>query len=179
MLFHDQPEVRSAVAAAQRKLAGRPEVDIVPLQWLHVTTLLTGFVDEVPGEKISAMAQEASLRLGRLAPIPIKLGFIYYDTEAVVLPVEPFGALDPVHRALTEAAVAAGCDARDDSSPWLPHLSIAYANRTAPAAPVIAALGRSLGPVECAIKSASLVAQTQVGRTWQWRPIAEAHLRGL
>ena len=178
MLFHDQPEVRDVVATAQRKLAGRPEVDVVPLPWLHMTTLLTGFVDEVPAAKIDAMAAEASRRLAQMAPIPVKLGFIYYDTEAVVLPVEPFGALDPVHDALIEAASAAGCDAHNDTEPWLPHMSIAYSNRTAPAAPVIAALGRSLGPVECAIKSASLVAQTQVGRTWQWRPVAEAHLRG-
>ena len=178
LLFHDQPEVREVVAAAQGKLADRPEVDVVPLPWLHMTTLLTGFVDEVPEAKIAAMAGAASQRLAGLPPIPVRFGFIYYDTEAVVLPVEPFGALDPVHEALIEAASAAGCPADNDTEPWLPHLSIAYSNGTAPAAPVIAALGRSVPTVEFSIKSASLVAQRQVGHTWQWRPVAEASLRG-
>ena len=41
-----------------------------------------------------------------------------------------------------------------------------------------AALGRHLPPVEAAIGSVSLVAQTQVGRSWQWRPVAEVALAG-
>jgi hypothetical protein len=47
-----------------------------------------------------------------------------------------------------------------------------------PTAPVIEALGRRLPPAEVTIGSVSLVAQTQVGRSWQWRPIAEVRLTG-
>lgn len=178
LLFHDQPDVREVVAAAQARFDGLPEVDPVPLPWLHVTTLMAGFADEVPADAVAAMAQEADRRLALLAPIPIRLGFLVYDDEAVVLPIEPFGALDPILAALLAAAAAAGVPASSDTDPWLPHLSIAYANRVAPAAPLIAALGDSVPAVDLAIRSASLVAQTQVGRSYQWRPIAEAHLAG-
>ncbi len=178
LLFHDQPEFRQLVATAQASLADRPEVDVVPVRWLHLTTLIVGFADEVPLAQVSAMAHETSHRLASIAPIPIRLGFLYYDPEAVVLPVESFGALDPVREALVSAAAAAGCPVHSDTDPWLPHISIAYSNTAAPAAPVMAALGRSLPPIEISIRSASLVAQTQVGRSWQWRPIAEVRLRG-
>jgi len=40
-------------------------------------------------------------------------------------------------------------------------------------APIIEALGRWLPTTEITVRSVSLVAQTQVGRSWQWREIAE------
>lgn len=118
-----------------------------------------------------------------MIPIPwlhlttqVSLGRVGYATEAIVLPAEPFDALTPVLKAVREATRAAGCHGHTDTSPWLPHISIAYSNTSIPTAPIIAALGRWLPRTEITIKSVSLVAQTQVGRSWQWRPVAEVHL---
>ena len=47
-----------------------------------------------------------------------------------------------------------------------------------PTAPIIAALGRWLPQTEIMIRSVSLVSQTQVGQSWQWRPVAEVPLAG-
>jgi 2'-5' RNA ligase len=178
MLFHDQPEVRRLTAAAQHKLAGLPGLDPVPQQWLHLTTYLVEFADEVPQASLEVMTAAARQTLAGVAPIPVTLGRIVYHPEAVVLAVEPLGALRPVLDAVVAATRAAGCDGHTDTDPWLPHISVAYSHATGPAAPVIAALGRWLPRTEITIKSVSLVAQTQVGRSWQWRPVAEFHLAG-
>jgi 2'-5' RNA ligase len=178
LLFHDQPAVQGLAAAAAAKLAGLPEIDPVPVQWLHLTTLIVGFADQVPAEAVGIMTAQAQSRLAGIAPIPIELRHLIYDQEAVVLAVEPFGALDPILAALKAASAASGYAGQTDSEPWLPHISIAYANRTASAVPIIEALGTRVPETEITIRSASLVAQTQVGRCWQWRVISEAHLLG-
>jgi 2'-5' RNA ligase len=173
MLFHDQPAVRELAATAQRRLAGVPGLDLVAPQWLHLTTLRVGFADEVPDSSLEIMTASARRALAALAPVPVTLGRVVYHPEAVVLAVEPPGALDPVLSAVNAAARAAGCDGRTDTDPWLPHVTVAYSHATGPAAPVIAALGRWLPATEVTIGSVSLVAQAQVGRSWQWRPVAE------
>jgi 2'-5' RNA ligase len=176
MLFHDQPEVRRLAAAAQGKLAGLSGLDLVPGQWLHLTTFAVGYADEVPEASLDVMAAAAGQALAAVAPIPVTLGRILYYPEAVVLAVEPPGALQPVLDAVTAATRTAGCEGRTSTSPWLPHITVAYSHDTGPAAPIIAALGRWLPSSEITVKSVSLVAQTQVGRSWQWQPVAEVQL---
>jgi 2'-5' RNA ligase len=173
MLFHDQPAVRNLAAAAQDRLNGIPGLDMVEMRWLHLTTLIVGFADEVPHGSTEAMAADARQRLSSLAPVPVTLGRILYHPQAVTLAVEPSGALTPVLDAVRDATRAGGCNGHLDQDPWIPHISIAYSHGPGPAAPIIAALGRRLPPAEIAVKSISLVAQTQIGRSWQWRPLTE------
>ncbi len=178
MLFHDQPRVRELAAAAQKKLAGQEGLDMIDSPWLHMTTYVVGFADEVPGPAIAAMTAGARQRLSEVEPIQVSLERVFYASNAIVLPVEPPEALTPVLDAVCAATRAAGCEGRPGTDPWLPHVSVAYSNATIPAAPIIAALGRWLPKTEIVIRSVSLVAQAQVGRSWQWRHIAEVDLAG-
>lgn len=145
---------------------------------LHLTTLIVGFADEIPGERIDAMTADARRRLAAIAPIPVTLGRVLYHPQAVALALEPLGALDPVLDAVRAATRAAGCEGHTDTDPWIPHISVAYSHASGPAAPVIEALGRWLPKTEITVRSISLVAQTQVGRSWQWRQTAEFQLSG-
>jgi 2'-5' RNA ligase len=178
MLFHDQPAVRELAAKAQDRLVGLPGLDLVPIPWLHLTTYIVGFVDEVPDTRIHAMADEARRRLAEIPPIQVELGRVFYHPEAVTLAVEPVGVLDPVLDAVRAASAFAGCVGHTDTNPWQPHISVAYSNGFSPAAPIIAALGRSLPTVQVTIQSVSLVAQMQIGRSWQWRPATEVPFLG-
>jgi len=148
------------------------------MPWLHMTTYIVGFADEVPDSAIEAMTADARRRLSQVAPIQVSLGRVGYASNAIVLLVEPPGALAPVLDAVREATRAAGCEGHTDTDPWLPHISVAYSNTTIPAAPIITALGRRLPQTETTIRSINLVSQTQVGRSWQWQPVAEVHLTG-
>jgi 2'-5' RNA ligase len=176
VLFNDHPEVHELAAACQRKLAGLPGLDLVPLQWLHLTTLVAGFADEVPAQAVDTMVTTAQQLLAPAEPIPVSLGRVFYHPEAVVLLVEPAEALDPVLSAVQIAAREAGCLGHADTSPWRPHISIAYSNGSGPAAPVIEALGLRVPATELTIRSVSLVAQAQVGHSWQWQAVAEVRL---
>jgi 2'-5' RNA ligase len=178
MLFDSQPKVHELVATAQKKLVGQQGLDMIEMSWLHMTTYIVGFVDEVPDSAIEAMTADARRRLAQVAPIQVSLGRVGYASDAIVLLVEPPGALSPVLDAVRAATRAAGFEGHTDTDPWLPHISVAYSNTTMPAAPVIAALGRRLPQTEITIRSISLVSQTQLGRSWQWRPVAEVDLTG-
>src|SRR2546429_392576 len=94
------------------------------------------------------MVTEARRLLATISPIPVSLGRVFYHPEAVTLAVEPVGVLDPVLDAVRAAADPAGCVGHTDTSPWQPHISVAYSNGVSPAAPIIAALGRWLPPVQ-------------------------------
>ena len=178
MLFHNQPAIHGLVGAAQERLAGLPGLDMVPLQWLHVTTYIAPFVDDMSDNHVTAMVAEARRLLTGVAPIPVSAGRVLYHPQAITLALEPFDALHPVLDAVRAATDSVGCVGHTDTNPWLPHVSIAYCNGPGPYAPIIAALGRSLPTVETKMQSVSLVAQTQVEHTWQWRPVAEVHFGG-
>jgi 2'-5' RNA ligase len=173
LLFHDHPEVRSAVAQVQQRLTGQQGLDLIAPQWLHVTAYIAGFADEIPAPAVQVMVEEASRLLCDAEPITVSLGRIYLSPQAVVLPLEPFTALEPVLSAARMATKAAGADGHQDTDPWTPHISVAYSNDTGQAAPIATALGKRLPDIAVTITSLSLVAQVQVGRSWQWRQVAE------
>lgn len=176
VLFRDQPLVRELAAVAQQRLAGLPGLDLVPAAWLHMTVLIVAFADEI-GTEVEGLIGQASKHLSSIAPATVTFGRILYHPEAVMLGVRPDGALDPVLRAVQEATFAAtGRYGIVEHQPWTPHVTLAYANTSQPAAPIVAALGRQLPPREVTIRTVSLVAQTQVGHTWQWRSLAEIPL---
>jgi 2'-5' RNA ligase len=176
LLFHDQPAVHSLAALAQRKLDGLPGLDLVPMRWLHLTTLAVGLTDEVPRPTVSTMLDTARHLLADIDPIEVTLGRVLYFPEAVTLAVEPSGALQPVLTAVSIAAREAGLPGRTDTRPWLPHITMAYSNGTGPTAPIIDALGLHLPQTKITIRSASLVRQRQVGHSWQWQPVADVGL---
>lgn len=145
----------------------------MPPEWLHLTTLIAGFSDEIAPGRVEAMAGQAHRLLARTSPVKITLGRILYHPRAVMLDAGPAAALEPVLRAVQEATrAAAGREGRLHTEPWTPHITLAYSNMTRPAAPVIAALGRQLPRQEVTISSVSLVAQAP-GQLWTWHPVTQ------
>jgi 2'-5' RNA ligase len=176
MLFAGQPQVAELARLGQARLAGLPGLDLVPPQWLHLTTLIAGYRDEITPGQAQEMARHARHALARTRPVPITLGRVLYHPRAVMLDAGPAAALEPVLHAVREATRAAtGQDGRLYSAPWTPHITLAYSNTTCPAAPVIAALGRRLPERTAAITSVSLVAQAPE-QQWTWDPVTEVTL---
>src|SRR6266446_1338645 len=76
----------------QRRVAGAEkarELREVPQQWLHITTLIAGFADEITPDQVGAMASEARRLLARTPPVTITLGKVLYHPRAVMLGVGP------------------------------------------------------------------------------------------
>ena len=173
MRVGDCPQVAELARLGQRRLAGLDGLDLVPRQWLHMTTLIAGFADEITPDQVGAMAGEACRLLARTPPVAITLGKVLYHPRAVMLGVGPPGALDPVLRAAQQAThVATGRGGALYGEPWTPHITLAYSNMAGPAGPVIDAVGRELPSRRAAVTAISLVSQAPE-QLWTWDLVAE------
>jgi 2'-5' RNA ligase len=173
MLAGDCPQVAKVAREGQARLAGLAGLDLVPQQWLHMTTLIAGFADEITPDQVGVMAAEARRLLARTPPVTITLGRVWYHPRAVMPGVGPPGALDPVLRAAQQATrVATGRDGELHTKPWTPHITLAYSNAAGPAGPVTAALGRELPTQQTAVTAISLVSQAPE-QLWTWDLVTE------
>jgi 2'-5' RNA ligase len=176
--FRDHPEVTELVATAQARLAGLAGLDLVPREWLHMTTVVGGFSNQITAGQAEAMADHARRLLGSVPPVRMTLGRILYHPRAIMLDARPHDALDAVVRAVQHATrLAIGREGRLYHDPWVPHVTVAYSNTVGPAAPIIEALGRELPRRDVAIDSISLICQAPE-HLWTWHPVAEVQLGG-
>ncbi|WP_243711353.1 2'-5' RNA ligase family protein [Actinomadura sp. KC216] len=173
----DQPEVCDLVRQCQDKLAGLDGLDPVPAEWLHMTTQIVGFEDEIPAAEVEAMVARVADRLGRVAPIEVELGKLWLHWEAVALGIRPPRALDSVRAVIREATGAAvRTHQLGDEPEWTPHVSVAYSNADRDARPVIDALALRPEPAPLRVARVHLVAQERVDHLYRWEPRAVVRL---
>ncbi|MEU6034462.1 2'-5' RNA ligase family protein [Actinomadura sp. NPDC047616] len=177
ILVDDQPAVCELARQCQQRLAALDGLDFVPRQWLHMTTQIVGFTDEIPDAEIEAMADAAAEGLRRVDPIEVEIGKIWFHSEAVMLGIRPPRALDPVRSAIREAvARSVTIHQLADEPDWTPHISIAYSNSDGPAAPVIEALVPRPAMQPLKVAEVHLVAQERAGRLYRWDRLKVVHL---
>jgi hypothetical protein len=56
MCVGDNPQAVELAQLGQRRLAGLAGLDLVPRDWLHMTTLIAGFADEISSGQAETMA---------------------------------------------------------------------------------------------------------------------------
>jgi 2'-5' RNA ligase len=144
MRVGDHPQVAELARRGQQRLAGLDGLDLVPQQWLHVTTLIAGFADEITADQRRRMAAEAGRLLARTPAVTITLGRVLYHSRAIMLGV----------------------------GPWTPHITLAYSNTAGPARPAIDALGRELPSQQAAVTSISLLSQAPE-QMWTWHLVTD------
>jgi 2'-5' RNA ligase len=171
--FDGQAALHALTGAYQERLAGLPGLDLIPRQWLHLTTQGVGFTDEVPDTELEAVIDTARRRLAAVKPVTVTMGPAIIDPEVVRLRVRPPGALTPVRRALRDAIAAArGPEHVTESADWTPHVSVAYSNSGGPMEPVIVALGPPLPPVTVSIPGVQLIILGRDTHLYQWQTCA-------
>lgn len=179
ILLNDQPDVRALLHECQEKLAELPGLDLIPEEWLHMTTQIVGFADDISAAEIDTMTAAATKRLGLLRPIEVEIGTVLFHSEAVMLGIQPGRALDPVRIAIREAineTIAAHQLAEEPE--WTPHVSVAYSNGDGPAAPIIEALDTRPQPKPLTVSQVHLVSQERDHRLYRWEPIATVPITG-
>jgi len=178
MLLGDHDDVADLARTGQSRLAGLAGLDLVPREWLHITTLIAGFSDEITVGQVDAMADYARQRLADMPPARITLGSVLYHPRAIMLDASPHEALEPVLRVAQDATrIATGTEGTLYREPWVPHITLAYSNTVRPAAPVIEALGRELPPRDVTVNSISLISQAPKD-LWTWRPVTHVQFGG-
>ena len=175
ILFDDQPAVRELARHCQERVRAISCLRPVPVEWLHMTTLVAGFADEIGDSRVQDMIEAVRERARSLEPVDVSVGRLLGHTEALALGVSPEQGLGAVHAALRDAA-AATMDTEPPAD-WTPHLSVAYRDSDAPAAPV-AAMRPPPEPVRVRVGAVHLVSQERVGHAYVWERVATVELGG-
>ncbi|MFC6884126.1 MULTISPECIES: 2'-5' RNA ligase family protein [Actinomadura] len=169
ILLDEQAEPRELVRQCQDKLAGLPGLDPIPPEWLHMTTQIVGFADEIPEAEIDAMLTETAARFASLSPVEVELGKLWFHSEAVMLGIRPPDRLTPVREAIRDAVATTVRAHQLAYEPhWTPHVSVAYSHGDGPAAPIIEALALRPEPQPLRVAEVHLVEQVREGRLYRW-----------
>ena len=102
MRVGDTQQVAELARFGQARLAGLAGLDMVSREWLHMTTLIAGFADEISSGQVEAMADQVRRLLAGTPPITVILGRVLYHPRAVMLAAQPPSALEPVLHAVQE-----------------------------------------------------------------------------
>jgi 2'-5' RNA ligase len=176
ILFGDHPEVCDLARRCQALLIGVPGLDLVPEPWLHMTTQIIGFADEIDDEQIRAMCEAAAKRLAELQPVGVLFGRPLVHREAVMLGIRPGRALDSMRDGLRDAVANTVRAHQLAGADLTPHMTLAYSNQDAPAAPVVEAVRSLPSPIDVVFRQVSLVSQERVGRLYRWDRVADISL---
>jgi 2'-5' RNA ligase len=136
--FEELPPVQ-ALARRLRPALDLPYLDVVPSQWLHLTTQGVGLSADVRADHQARIVLEAADRLASERPPAATLGRPGLFEDSVGVPVEDNGRLQTIRLRLQEAdaAVRGAGSVPDWRTEFQPHVTLAYANAVADAADLI------------------------------------------
>ncbi|MGX7825623.1 2'-5' RNA ligase family protein [Actinokineospora sp. 24-640] len=178
--FARDSELHALVHSYQEVIRAVPGLDLIPKQWLHLTTQGVGFVDEVSADDLASIVEAVRSRVGHLPAARVSFGTPVVNEESVVLPVRPKSALQGV-RSEIQAGIAdvwGRSKTPESDKEFMPHVSLAYPNIEQSSAPVIAAL-ESVRPtrVTLDIKGIDLISLGRDGHLYEWSTIATVATR--
>lgn len=171
--------MQQMVRSYQAQLAKLPNLDLVPPQWLHLTTQGVGYTDEVHEAEAQKITEAVRRRCARLSPLTVTIGPAHLDPEGVPLAVTPSEPLVQL-RAEIRAAIGDVWGTHRVPEPaegFHPHVSLAYSNAAGPAAPH-AELLSSLEPmsVDVTICATQLIVLGRDIHLYSWQPYATVPL---
>ncbi|EWS81021.1 2'-5' RNA ligase family protein [Brachybacterium phenoliresistens] len=174
----DQPALVSLAGTLRGAVRAFSTLDPIPDPWLHMTLHGVGHVQDVEPADRDQVVDKVTRRLRRLAPISAAFGPSYVGREGVMLLPEdpaPFAALVQELRAGTAEALGVP---EDEAPPFRPHVSIAYSNAPADAAPIRAACEAAEPdePAPATYRSVSLIRMHRDRRMYEWETVAEVPL---
>lgn len=169
--FGSAPQVRALAARTRERLDGLPGLDLVPDQWLHLTTQGVAFADEITEDELDGIVAIARQRLARIEPVPVTVGPPRVAGEGILCDVSPASSLTPVRDAVRGAISVGGRHAAGGAE-WHPHVSFAYASATGPADAYEAALTGFDETAEMTVTAADLIKIGRDDHMYQWETYA-------
>lgn len=178
--LNEAPLVRQLAAECQRHLSDLPTLDLVPLNSLHITLQRIAFTDQVSIKDVDAIADIARQHYATIPKPYVIIGPLAGSSGAVRFSAGPH---PPIHhiRDIAKASIAAvrGTDAVPDrTTPFIPHMSIAYNNTPIDAHDIVqhVATLRRYQPVTTDVHSVDLVELHRRGKSYAWTLIASLPL---
>ncbi|WP_034270725.1 2'-5' RNA ligase family protein [Actinospica robiniae] len=179
-LTFQQDEVLHAHAAAYRDLLGGfAQLDLVADHGLHMTMQGVGLATDIDAAQLAALIDAARKRLARVRPFELHLDKPAFTPEAIRWDPEPVSPVTEVRRAVRAAISEVLGSVPEAEDGFVPHVTIAYGNRVAPAGPIIAAIEESkVPPVTVAVNRADLIVLGRDRREYEWEYAAKVELGG-
>lgn len=172
------PHLRASAQSCADALSHVPDLDVVPLDLLHLTLCRVGDAAELSVGAIAAVASSARKRTSQLAPFGVSIGPLAGSAGAIRFTVTPWDRLFLLHGELVAArnSVVGG----PEGSGFRPHVSVAYNARRRDAEPIIRyvrALHRN-PPVNLTVTRIDLVELRREGRVYGWQLLDQVQLSG-
>jgi len=170
----DQPQLRALVKHYQDALWHLPDLDLIPPQWLHITTQGIGFADEIGPEGLAAVTTAVQGRLRDLEPPVTTFHRATVRAKAVLLKAEPPQPLYQLRIAVYDAIASVlgpgkFSEPRPEPRQFTPHVSAAYVRSDGPAGPITEAIADlDSQPVTATFHTISLLEFHRDGRMYEW-----------
>jgi len=179
-LTFQQDEVLHAHAAIYRELLGRfAQLDLVEDRGLHLTMQGVGPAADIDAASLAALIEAARRRLAQVRPFELHLHKPAYTPEAIRWEPEPVAPAAVVRMAVRAAISEVLGSVSEAEDGFVPHITIAYGNRVAPAAPIICAIEESdVAAVTVTIDRADLIVLGRDRREYEWEYAAKVQLGG-
>jgi hypothetical protein len=175
--FADVPPVQELAASARARLAGLGGIDLVPGQWLHLTTQDVGFTDEIIDAELAAITSAARARLAAVEPVPVTTGPARVASEGILCRVAPEGAVTPMRDAIRAAIAGVRGPRRVAGGPaWAPHVSVAYGSADGPADVFEAALDGEDTIAAITVGAVTLIRLGRDQHVYEWETLASVPL---
>ncbi|TCK27126.1 2'-5' RNA ligase family protein [Pseudonocardia endophytica] len=179
--FDDAPELHRLAEQYQTQLRPLSGLNLVPIEWLHLTVQGVGFADEVSDDALHAVTASVQKSVRTLGAFPATFDAPVIFDEAIVLPptpVEPFQDLLTAIR--SGIADALGPDSvqtgPEQARGFRPHVSLAYSSGEHDSAPYRQALDAAdAEPATVQISAPALIRQERLlAPEWLYRWTTEA-----
>lgn len=180
LTFEGQHDFHQLVTEYQAQLADVPGVDLVPLEWLHLTIQGVGFTDEVSDADLDQVVTFVRRQLANL-PSGLRVTFnrALVRNEAVALPPSPLEEVTEVRTAIREAlADVWGVEhVPEPVTGFQPHVSLAYLDTNGPSTPFIEAIEKVRPqPVTIGASEAALIILNRDDRMYKWQTHARTNI---
>jgi 2'-5' RNA ligase len=165
--------------AYQRAISHLPQLDLIPLEWLHLTVQGVGFVDETSDEDVAAIVEATRRRLADVTPIRLTFDRPIQRPEALAIHPTPAEPLVEVRTMLRDAiAEVWGPDKVEGSADgFQPHVSLAYVNAPGPSDEIVASIDQvTAEPVELVVDTVSLIELFRDGHLYRWDTVHKVTL---
>ncbi|MFD7655070.1 2'-5' RNA ligase family protein [Actinosynnema sp. NPDC059797] len=179
LTFNGEHDLHRLVSEYQEALRDVPGLDLVPLDWLHITMQGVGFVDEVPETDMRKIVDAVSARLSDLQRKTLRFQAFTTRPQAIALKPEPPDAVHDIRNRIRQGIADVWGESRVPESDvtFEPHLSVAYVNTDGPSTPVRTALsGHGFEPAEAVIDRAHLIRLRRHEHTYVWSDVAAVRL---
>jgi 2'-5' RNA ligase len=179
--FNDQTDVIRLADGYRDVLKQQSMLDVVPDEWLHLTMQGVGFVDQVDTAEVNAIVAQVRRRCANLEPLSLRLGEPHVDPESIQIAIEPAESVRVLRRKIRAAIgdVWGNEGIPEPAEPYVPHISLAYINSAAPAAPLAHAIKTAPAlSANARISACQLIVLNRDNGMYVWEPYATVKLGG-